>query len=487
MFDSAFSFLYIDGKEGVSVKKIILCLICILVVAMGAVGFYLSSDYYAYQKAAVLMQNEDYEEAIVIFEEISEYKDSQEQIYEAKYQIANQYFKKADYLEAAELFSELKDYKNSYNFLNTSYYNLGHDHYLKKKYDEARTYFDLMDESLKIGVPHFMTYEEGRDYIVEQALEGTTDIRLYMTSFGPLSDGYGLWSKFVYLTMSETATVECDEKEGYVRIQPMYYPGARIVIAHNQDKTDYLTSKEVQTYEKALEIVGQAKQETASELELEVWLNDWICENVEYVMTYDENLDDRRFPNDWTAYGAIIEGEANCQGYADTFYLLASLAGFNVRYQFGEGNDGGHVWNAIELDGKWYYNDTTWNDTGYDPYKKTYAYFNYVEGSADNQTPHQFAKVVETADVVDAEYDYYEAYDCAFDTLKDAARYVVSQKLNKKQNEVHVKVKKAGLDNDDLVASVKSLLNGYGYSFDIVCYDLAETTCYVVYWRSLYH
>ena len=467
-------------------KKIILFVLSVLVFGLGAVGVWLNSDFYAYQKAVKAFESEDYEEAAVLFEEIVEYKDSSELLNESQYQIASQLFKMSDYLEAIELYAELGDYKNSYNFLNTSYYNLGHEAYLAKEYDQATEYFNKMDKTLGIGVPHFMTYEEGRDYIVEQALEGAMTIRLYMASFGPVSDDYSLWYKFSYLTMSEDASIQCDENDGYVEIEPMYYPGAKVVIASKNGKLDLLTKRENQLYEKAMSLVQQAKQETTTEVELERWLNDWLCKNVEYLMTYDENLYDSRFPDDWTAYGAIIEGQANCQGYADAFYLLASLAGFNVRYQFGEGNDGGHVWNAIELNGQWYYIDTTWNDTGYNPYQITYAYFNYVEGALKNQKPHDFAKIVETAETIDPELDYYELNQCSFNTLKEAARYAISQKLNKRQSEVHFKVNIADLDNDDLISVIRPLLQNYGYNLEVVSYQRADSTCYILYWKSLY-
>ena len=467
-------------------KKIILSVLCLIFVAFLSIVFYLKSDFYAYQKASEAFENENYEEVVMILGKIGEYKDSSNLLSESKYQIAGQYFNNEQYQEAIQIYVELDDYKNSYNFLNTSYYNLGHKAYLAQNYDEATSYFSKMDESLGIGIPHFMTYEEAKDYIVEKALNGAMTIRLYMASFGPMSDDYSLEYKFSYLTMSEDAYITYNEQDGYVEIEPMYYPGAKIVIASKNGKLDLLTKRENELYEKAMSLIQQAKQETTTEVELELWLNDWLCENVEYLMTYDENLYDSRFPNDWTAYGAIIEGKANCQGYADAFYLLGSLAGFNVRYQFGEGNDSGHVWNAIELNGQWYYVDTTWNDTGFDSYQKTYAYFNYVESVMDDQHPHDFAKIVETAEHVDPELDYYELNQCSFETLKEAVRYAISQKLNQKQSEVHFKVKVADLYNEDLIALLKPMMQGYGYNIDIVSYRRSDATFYIVYWKSLY-
>ncbi len=62
---------------------------------------------------------------------------------------------------------------------------------------------------------------------------------------------------------------------------------------------------------------------------------------------------------------ALTLGQANCQGYADAFYLTASLAGFAVRFQNGWNLAGeSHTWNRVLIDGEWLDLDLTWMDAG---------------------------------------------------------------------------------------------------------------------------
>ena len=90
-------------------------------------------------------------------------------------------------------------------------------------------------------------------------------------------------------------------------------------------------------------------------------IHDYICDNVEYEAAVDDN-DIKR-----TAYGALIEGRAVCQGYSVCLYRLLLEAGIDNRIIFGEGispdgTTGAHTWNIVELYGKYYYMDITWDD-----------------------------------------------------------------------------------------------------------------------------
>ncbi len=83
--------------------------------------------------------------------------------------------------------------------------------------------------------------------------------------------------------------------------------------------------------------------------------------------------------NAFNAYGALIEGFATCQGYADAMHLLLTRAGYNAVFATGE-VDGAvkHKWNYVKLsNGKWYAIDTTWDDpeNQEDPNYVGYDYF----------------------------------------------------------------------------------------------------------------
>ncbi len=65
----------------------------------------------------------------------------------------------------------------------------------------------------------------------------------------------------------------------------------------------------------------------------------------------------------FTAYGALVEGHAVCEGYAAAVQLLLRAAGLPVRQVNGAAGGTPHAWNAVELEGEWYHLDATWNAT----------------------------------------------------------------------------------------------------------------------------
>lgn len=69
-----------------------------------------------------------------------------------------------------------------------------------------------------------------------------------------------------------------------------------------------------------------------------------------------------------TAYGALINGEASCQGYSVAMYRLLRESGVDCRIVTGfatspeTGIREYHAWDLVALDGKWYNVDVAWDD-----------------------------------------------------------------------------------------------------------------------------
>lgn len=92
---------------------------------------------------------------------------------------------------------------------------------------------------------------------------------------------------------------------------------------------------------------------------------DYICANVSY--DYD-NLDDSEYLLKYTAYAAMINKTAVCQGYCALMYRMLQQKNIDCRLIPGSN----HAWNIVAIDGVYYNADSTW-DAGKDP--KNYAYF----------------------------------------------------------------------------------------------------------------
>ena len=70
-----------------------------------------------------------------------------------------------------------------------------------------------------------------------------------------------------------------------------------------------------------------------------------------------------RRPAAFTAYGALVDGLAVCEGYSRAMQLLLHRAGIRCTLVTGTANDGAaHMWNLVEIDGRNYHLDLTWDD-----------------------------------------------------------------------------------------------------------------------------
>lgn len=114
--------------------------------------------------------------------------------------------------------------------------------------------------------------------------------------------------------------------------------------------------------EKANAIISNIP-ETDSEYEKEKKINDYICQNTEYVKTGD-------FVD--SAYGCLINGKALCEGYSKAFKLLCNKVNIECDLIVGYADDEGHMWNSVNIDNKHSFVDVTWNDRPEFPY----LYFN---------------------------------------------------------------------------------------------------------------
>lgn len=61
-----------------------------------------------------------------------------------------------------------------------------------------------------------------------------------------------------------------------------------------------------------------------------------------------------------SAYDAIVNGEANCQGYSEAYSYLLSLVG--IYSEIVESSAMYHIWNKVRIDGSYYNVDLTWDD-----------------------------------------------------------------------------------------------------------------------------
>ena len=84
----------------------------------------------------------------------------------------------------------------------------------------------------------------------------------------------------------------------------------------------------------------------------------YVCDHV----TYDyDNLNDDSYLLKYTAYAALVNGTAVCQGYAALLYRLMLEAGIDCRMVSGKSHGEGHGWNIVQMGARWFFMDSTWD------------------------------------------------------------------------------------------------------------------------------
>lgn len=104
--------------------------------------------------------------------------------------------------------------------------------------------------------------------------------------------------------------------------------------------------------------IAEAPKE-ANDYDIELFLNDYIAKHC----AYDIESEHRH-----SAYGALVNGGAVCDGYSKAFQLLCKRLGVECTVvegtsEFNKDEDNGHMWNCVRLGGEWYHTDVTWNDS----------------------------------------------------------------------------------------------------------------------------
>lgn len=132
--------------------------------------------------------------------------------------------------------------------------------------------------------------------------------------------------------------------------------------------------QERQVTNKLSEVYSQLSLDGMSDIEKINTVYGYITDNVRYPDEVDIN--DRDY---FSPYGALIEHEAVCQGFALLLYRMLIDSGLDCRVVPGKSDDDtNHAWNIVRIGDVYYYLDSTW-DAG----RKKSNYIFYLRGSSD--------------------------------------------------------------------------------------------------------
>lgn len=243
-----------------------------------------------------------------------------------------------------------------------------------------------------------------------------------------------------------------------------YYPGYRVLNKWRRNDFSDMSETDWALYNAAQEIVTRAQAETNDTLSLEKYLHDEIARRTVYYTNGNSGVERKD-----TAIGVLLDGAADCDGYADAFYLLGNLAGFTVRLVHGTTDNATsenpyHMWNEIHLNGEWYAVDVTWDDYENPDYAIAlyYIYFN-VGGDLLSRT-HTWdndSLLDPIADTSAVPY-YYNAMGGVCGSWDEAANYML-WRFNQGVITDSITLPNTAYDNAALNAAVQRVLPGWGW------------------------
>ena len=156
----------------------------------------------------------------------------------------------------------------------------------------------------------------------------------------------------------------------YVNLQVLYSVNEKnntvtqIYIEYNLINEEEILKINNKVKNKIKEIHNEINQENISKNEVLLKLHNYLIKKATY-----RHTDYLSF----TPYGALINNEAVCQGYASAYYLL--LKEFNIDCEFVASRKMNHIWNRIKIGKNYYHIDVTWDDLNSENNKDLYEYF----------------------------------------------------------------------------------------------------------------
>ncbi len=243
---------------------------------------------------------------------------------------------------------------------------------------------DALENINEVAAALTLEMEEGKDGTVVLFIEDIPEsellnINYIMSNLNGSVDSFQLHPKLFGIRRVDFQIVRSDNSYVY----DAYMNGTPIPEDRVEAQKLYKVVKQI------IEI--EIGDQHLTEYQRELVLHDYLVEHCTY--SYGKADDD----NEFRAYGALVEGQAVCNGYAEAMALLLSCAGVENQYVVGTAKSGSraavtdngdgtvtpnqekkenHAWNLVKLNGTWYHLDATWDDPVGEKDVLSHAYFN---------------------------------------------------------------------------------------------------------------
>lgn len=469
-------------------KRTSLVILVVLVAALLAGVLYFTSDAGIYRIGEALMESGNYQEALATFEKLPQYEYATQMIPLCYYELGVQAKLEEDYAAARDYYALAGSFSDAPDQVLQMTYSLGHEAFVRGNYEEADKLFaQLEGPQTQYGDPHFQTIGDASEYLWEQLTNQTDSLSFYIGD--PLDEDFDKSFRNEFPCLLYNGSIL--EEEKHLIIDDIhYYPADRILYARRSGDTSRLTQEEQAVLTLAETLVATAAAESSSLFETELWLHDWLCSQITY-SNPNMDVEDEAFLQlrELTCVGALLDGKANCQGYADAFYLLGTMAGLDIGRIFGDSDGNGHIWNTITLEGQNYIVDVTFDDiSGEETNGWYYTYFNTF-WDPTRYTPYGEEAIHPTVtSEPDLSQSYFAHTDQLFTDLQSATDSMVRQYVKDNVSWTYALVEGTDVDQEALDSALDaSIHKSVWYSRTFSWYQWLETyggnTYLILYWQ----
>lgn len=163
--------------------------------------------------------------------------------------------------------------------------------------------------------------------------------------------------------------------------------------------------------------MGTAIKEDMTDFQKELALHDYLVSHCKY----SEDAKQSEDSDIYRAYGALVNGDAVCNGYAEAMDILLRCVGIESEFVIGRAysTQAGwvdHAWNLVNIDGNWYHLDATWDDPVPDQGDKLiHSYFNVTDDIIGQNHEWERDNYPKAATM---DYNYYEKMDKYFSDIE---------------------------------------------------------------------
>ena len=206
-------------------------------------------------------------------------------------------------------------------------------------------------ENISAAAAYIREQMTQRETVITGSLE-ISDMENMNSVFEALADQI-----FIYTSESDEGDYLKQHSGGMSWNYGASFDGSVTTFSYELQISYYTTlEQEQEVADRIDEVLADLSLDGLSDYEKAKEIYNYIAVNVSYDY---EHLGDSSYMLSHTAYAALIQKTAVCQGYASLFYRMAHEAGLSVRIVTGSVDGEAHAWNMVKIGDLYYYVDTT--------------------------------------------------------------------------------------------------------------------------------